>query len=612
MVKKMFLMAVAIASVMAVYSCAEDQGPKVEIKRMTFGASLSQVEGNKTILDETGFKVLWESTDQISVSGGVGPFVIEPEIAEPSATVNFRGDAEVAQMYYGAYPYSAVTGWTGSVATMSLKQIQPARLGSFASDLNVSVSSTDAQTANFQFHPVMGYLKFTVGEQTGEVTQMVVSSVGKEKLSGRFTVDCSSAEPVLVADANANTSVAISSDKSLAPGDYYLAMFPGTYTKGLRFIVKGPNGVATKQLDLELVLERGKINTLGTINVTKWTKSVEKSAELSAMSFNVRNKEVYENVDEYTLPEATKWDNRKGAIAAMIADIQPDLLGVQEPSKSQLNEMQNLLRGYTWEGYVPTGTMANIYEGIKTALLEGMFYRTAAFDKVSSGQWYYGSSDGSHDGQNPTDVLFRRMYQWIELIHKQSGRKVWLFNTHFPTNGEDADGLIRVECMQKLVSKIQELTSEDDVVYVTGDFNCGYTDDRGKTILSYAEGYLFDSRNETEDRDNWYSFNNWTDHTLNGAASLDHVFYRNVTPVQYRTIVSSKYGVEYLSDHFPVLFRSKMTWDVPVGPAFDAEFAEGFDVSKLEAVFGEGYGDEDNFGDGNMEGFGPEDSFEFN
>ena len=619
--RKFLFMAAAIASAMSVFSCAkvEDTTTEVLVKPITFGASFykeddSQVDQNKTVLDQSqsGYKILWENSDQIAVSGGTTPFVITPEIEEPSPSVNFRGEAAVADMYYAAYPYSALRSWNGETATMALPQIQPARLGSFASDLNISVSSTTASECNFQFHNVLGYLKFTIGEQTGEVTEFVVSAIGKEKLTGRFTVGCSSDVPVLMADASANTSAAISSETPLQPGDYYLALFPGTYTQGLRFIVKGPNGVATKALNQELKLERGKVNTLGTINVTNWVKSVEKSTEISAMTFNVRNKEVFETSTS-TDPEFTKWDNRKHAIAAMIADVQPDLLGVQEPSKSQLNEMKTLLTGYTWEGYVPNTALANIYEMGKTALLNGIFYRTDAFDMVSSGQWYFGSSDGSHDSQDISSNLFRRFYQWAELTHKQTGKKVWLFNTHFPTNSDDPDGALRIECMNKLVNKIKELTAEDDVVYVTGDFNSAYSNALGQSILSVAEDYLFDARTETEDKDNWQSLNSWTNHTLNGLASIDHVFYRNVKPLQYRTIVTSKYGVEFLSDHFPVNFKSEMTWEVPVGPVFDAEFAEGFDITKLEAVFGEGFTDEDNFGDGgNMEGFGPEDSFEFN
>jgi len=616
-------MAAAIASAVSVFSCSkvEDSTSAVKLEPITFGASFckeddGRKEQSRTVLDPTQdeYRVLWENTDRIAVSGGADPFVIDPAIEEPSPSVVFRGEAAVADVYYAAYPYSALKSWNGAAATMVLPQIQPARTGSFASDLNMAVSSTDAQERNFQFHNVLGYLKFTVGEQTGEITEFVVSAIGKEKLTGRFSVDCSSAEPVLVADANANTSAAVSSETALVPGDYYLAIFPGTYTQGLRFIVKGPKGVATKVIDQELKLERGKVNTLGSINVTSWVKSVEKSTEITTMSFNVRNKEVFET-SESTDPEFTKWDNRKNAIAAMIADIQPDLLGVQEPSKSQLNEMKTLLAGYTWEGYVPTGTLANTYEAIKTALLNGIFYRTDAFEMVSSGQWYYDAADGTHDAQNPTSTLFRRYCQWAELTHKLSGRTVWLFNTHLPTNGEDKDGTLRTGCVQKLVGKIQELTDEDDVVYVTGDFNCGYADEIGKSILSVAEDCIFDARTETADRDEWYSFNNWANHTINGLASIDHIFYRNVSPVQYRTIVSDKYGVEYLSDHFPLSFKSKMTWEVAVGPVFDAEFAEGFDIAKLEAIFGEDFSGEEDFGndgDGNMEGFGPEDSFEFN
>lgn len=605
---KFLLSAAAVAAAMAVFSCVKVE-ETVRVESISFGASFSP-EDHKTILDETGFKVLWEGSDQIAVSGGTDPFVIEPAIAEPLAAVRFKGEAAVADIYYGAYPFSALKAWNGSTATMSLQQIQPARMGSFASDLNISVSSTDAATRNFQFHNVLGYLKFTIGENTGDVTEFVVSSIGGEKLSGKFIVDCSSETPELVADSYANTSAAISSEQPLAPGDYYLALFPGTYADGLKFIVKGPNGVATKALNQKLTLQRGKVNTLGTINVTNWIKSVEKSTELSTMSFNVRNKEVFEKegMADYE-KEFTHWDNRKTAIASMIADIQPDLLGVQEPSESQLNEMKTLLAGYTWEGTLPGTDLGDILG--KTALLNGMFYRTDKFDFVSSGTWYYGSSDGSHSGQNPLSDLYRRYFQWAKLTHKQSGETVWLFNTHLPTNGEDEDGTLRTQCMQELISKVRELVSENEVLYITGDFNCGYSDDRGKSILAVAEGYLFDARTETEDRDNWYTLNNWANHTVNGLASIDHIFYRNVTPVQYRTIVSDKYGLEFLSDHFAINFKSTVRWEVPVGPVFDAAFAEGFDIVKLEADLGEGFKDEDDYGNGNMEGFGPEDSFEF-
>ena len=622
---KFLLSAAAVAAAMSLFSCVrvEDSTTEVRVEQVTFGASFyvddeNQKDQNKTVLGENGLSVLWESNDQIAVSGGTGPFVIEPAIAEPTASVSFRGEAEVADVYYGVYPFSALKGWNGSTASMNLMQIQPARMGSFASDLNISVSSTDAATKTFQFHNVLGYLKFTIGEGSGKITELVVSTIGGEKLSGKFTVDCTSDKPVLVADSYANTSAAISSEQPLAPGDYYLALFPGTYADGLKFIVKGPNGVATKALNQKLTLQRGKVNTLGTINVTNWIKSVEKSTELSTMSFNIRSYAL-DNEDE---GEHTLWANRKEPIAAMLMDLKPDILGLQEVMKDpQLDDLNSKLSG-EYAYYVHTHE--SLLEIIDKSMFNVIMYRKSLFDLEGSGYQYftqsgdYGTVPGTEAWGYCTDNS-RRFFQWVKLTHKLSGKTVWVFNTHFPVNNNSVNdnnpngdnSKAREVCMTKMVEKAYDLCGDDAIVYFTGDFNSAYS--RADAFVLYvATSWLYDARTETEDRDNWNSGNSWKNLTLNGAASVDHIFYRNVTPVQYRTIVSDKYGVEFLSDHFAINFKSTMKWEVPVGPVFDAGFAEGFDIVKLEADLGEGFKDEDDYGDGNMEGFGPEDSFEFN
>lgn len=619
---KFLLSAAAVAAAMAVFSCVKVE-ETVRVESISFGASFSP-EDHKTILDETGFKVLWESSDQIAVSGGTDPFVIEPAIAEPLAAVRFKGEAAVADIYYGAYPFSALKAWNGSTATMSLQQIQPARKGSFASDLNISVSSTDAATRNFQFHNVLGYLKFTIGENTGDVTELVVSSIGGEKLSGKFTVDCSSATPELVADQYANTAAAISSETPLAPGDYYIAIFPGTYAKGLKFIVKGPKGVATKALNKELTLGRGKINTLGTINVTNWTKSAERKAELSTMSFNIRSQYLDNEADG----AHTLWKNRRDPLCNMLMDLSPDIIGMQEVMNSsgypQLSDVNSKVSSvYSHHVFEPSGLLETGGEALKPSMTNVLMWKTSMFDMVEKGLQFF-TGDGSY-GEVPSSEAWgyctdnsRRSFQWVKLTHKLSGKTVWVFNTHFPVNNANHtndnptgdNSKAREVCMTKMVEKAYELCGDEAVVYFTGDFNSAYSR-ADAFVLDVATSWLYDARTETEDRDNWNSGNSWKNPTLNGAASVDHIFYRNVTPVQYRTIISDKYGLEFLSDHFAINFKSTLKWDVPVTTVFDAYFAEGFDVSSLEAELGEGFGTEDDYGNGNMEGFGPEDSFEF-
>lgn len=610
-------MAVAVA-VTVFFSCTKVEESDTVVP-VTFGASFNEVLP-KTVLDQSGFKVLWEGTDKIAVSGAVTPFVIEPEIAEPAATVNFVGEAEVADIYYGAYPYSALEAWNGSVASMTLKQIQPAENGTFASDMNIAVSSTDAKTKNFQFHNVLGYLKFTIGENTGEVTELIVSSIGGEKLTGSFAVDCSSEEPAVIADAEAYTSAAISSDTPLAPGDYYIAMFPGVYKQGLKFIVNGPDGVAVKDINQELELGRGRVNTLGTIDVTNWTRSVERKTGISVMSFNVRSSAL-DNADE---GEHTLWTNRKSPVTAMISDVRPDILGLQEVVKDpQLADMNAVLSNdYAYYVHTPSGVGA-VGESFKASMFNVIMYRKAVFELADEGYQYF--TDNGDYGEVPSSEAWgyctdnsRRFFQWVKLIHKISGETVWVFNTHLPVNNStktdnnpDGDNsAARAICLRKMVEKAVSLCGDDSAVYFTGDFNSAYSR-ADAFVLDVATQWLYDARTEAEDKDNWRSINNWTRLEQDGTASVDHIFYRNVAPVQYKTIISDRYGLRFLSDHYAINFRSVLTWNVPVAAVFDAYFVEGFDISGLEAGFDEGFADEDDYGNGNMEGFGPEDSFEF-
>lgn len=616
--KNSLYMFMAVASAMVLSACSEKQETPAGVVPLSFGASCDY-DDVKTILGDDGHAVLWEASDQIGVSGGTGAFEIKPSISVPQSKVTFTGEAAQAEVYYGVYPYSALSGWNGSVASMNLMQVQPARKGSFAAGLNISVASTAAAEMNLQFRNVLGYLKFTVGEASGGITKVIVSSVGGEKLSGEFTVDCS--DPLkLVPGSGEQTysSVAISSEESLAQGDYYIAMFPGTYSKGLKFAVYGPQGVATKVILADksgnpLKLERGKVNSLGTIDVTKWTSSVERTAELATMTYNARCKNLEESGD----PEYQSWESRKGKIVTMINDVKPDLIGFQETVKEQAEYLREELTDYVWDGYVPAGDTDG-----QPDILNSIFYRKDVFKLLADGTQYfttdgtYGRMPSSWGGSSNLDIS-HRYFRWLKLEYLPSavsgkdvagddvtaaGRTVWVFNTHLPVNKNDVDNTAaRKECIRVIVAKIKELCAEDDVVFLTGDMNASYdpnqTDTHGQ-VMAQAETWLDDAWQNTDDKDNYYSAGGWTGIQNYGIGSIDHVFYRNVGPIKYRTI-TNRYGSETnLSDHLPVNFVSRMTYQVPVVQAFNAYWEDNF-------------GGADNYEEGNMEGFGTEDSFHF-
>ena len=257
--------AVAALMFVALSSCSEQSVDKSRSEAMTFGASYAS-DVARTVLSN-GTKVLWEDGDQIYVSGAEQPFTTS--LSDPSASAEFAGKAPVADVYYAVNPYSAVSDYADNLILGSMPSFQTALVGSFDPKANISVSSTNDQARNFVFHHVPGYVHFNVGASSGAITSVTVQTTGGEPLSGSFYVDCSEIAPEAVPD-EAQPYVCLTSETPLAQGDYYIAMFPGVYEDGLSFTFEGPDGVAVKTIGESLELERGKVNTLGTVRDLDW------------------------------------------------------------------------------------------------------------------------------------------------------------------------------------------------------------------------------------------------------------------------------------------------------------------------------------------------------
>ena len=255
----LFFMLACVAASVSVSCVDEVSDPSLYMQELTFSASCQSE--TKTALVE-GNEVYWLPGDQIAVSDASDPFVTD--IAEPSGFTQFTGAASPASEYYAVYPYASLKSWDGSTATVEIPQTQTAVMGTFADDLNISVASTSSEDMLFRFHNVLGYVKFTVSEQSGSIKSVTVSAIGDEPLAGNVQVDCSSDSPSASSVENSESYVTLTSEAVLEPGNYYIAMLPGTYASGLEFTFMNDKGqVATKQIARELTLSAGQIRNIG-------------------------------------------------------------------------------------------------------------------------------------------------------------------------------------------------------------------------------------------------------------------------------------------------------------------------------------------------------------
>lgn len=267
--KTIRIISVAAAAAMFM-ACAKENiitPSSQELCPLTFNAVAAESasdDATKTVLAENGLDVLWTAGDAISVCGAASAFT--SDLAEgSSAETSFSGEALAADVYYAVYPYSAVKTWNGSTAVLELPAEQAPALNTFANGLGICYASTSAEDMAFRFEHLLGYVKFTIDENSGAVTTVNIATNGNEPLAGSFTVDLSSETPSASASGSMS-HIVMESETPLAPGNYYIAMLPGTYSQGLTISFLGENGGSdVKSMNTSLTLEAGKIQNIGTV-----------------------------------------------------------------------------------------------------------------------------------------------------------------------------------------------------------------------------------------------------------------------------------------------------------------------------------------------------------
>lgn len=267
--KTIRIISVAAAAAMFM-ACAKENiitPSSQELCPLTFNAVAAESasdDATKTVLSENGLDVLWTAGDAISVCGAASAFT--SDLAEgSSAKTSFSGEALAADVYYAVYPYSAVKTWNGSTVTLELPAEQAPALNTFANGLGICYASTSAEDMAFRFEHLLGYVKFTIDENSGAVTTVNIATNGNEPLAGSFTVDLSSETPSASASGSMS-HIVMESETPLAPGNYYIAMLPGTYSQGLTISFLGENGGSdVKSVNTSLTLEAGKIQNIGTV-----------------------------------------------------------------------------------------------------------------------------------------------------------------------------------------------------------------------------------------------------------------------------------------------------------------------------------------------------------
>ena len=170
---------------------------------------------------------------------------------------------------------------------------------------------------------------------------------------------------------------------------------------------------------------------------------------LDVMSFNIRTAAGRDGENA--------WPFRKELVAETIRSYDPDLIALQEALAEQIEFLERALPEHRW-----LGVDRGLNGGSGLSEFTPIFYRSTELSPIESGTfWLSDTPDAPSPGRRPS-----RIVTWARFYHLETGRQVYVFNTHFSLRR----GERQLRSAEQLASRIAALPPGSSVVAM-GDFN---------------------------------------------------------------------------------------------------------------------------------------------
>ena len=273
--------------------------------------------------------------------------------------------------------------------------------------------------------------------------------------------------------------------------------------------------------------------------VPSFTPSYAADDEIKVMSFNVR---LMTTENSYL----NEWPYRKDACFTMIKHQQPTVFGVQEAKYTdQYLELKTALASSNYESFGlnrDTGeeggngeTMAIFYDKTKVKYIDGgTFWLSATPDECSRG-W---------------DGACNRTATWGLFEHIATGKTFCYINTHLDHKGDAA----RLNGPKVIMERFAKYNPDGEYAqFLTGDMNLSYD----HKALDAFEETMVNTRDAAPSNrtDRSATYNGWK---TTSSSIIDHIYCtQGMNVLEYHT-VNENYGVDFISDHYPIYAIIKM------------------------------------------------------
>ena len=264
------------------------------------------------------------------------------------------------------------------------------------------------------------------------------------------------------------------------------------------------------------------------------------SLNLNVMSFNIR----FGTSDD----KEDRWELRKEILFDVIKRYAPDVVGVQEALRFQLDEIRNALPEYDEVG-------AGRDDGKTSGEYSAILFLKNRFTPVETETFWFSDTPGN-PGSKSWGNSIPRICTWTRLKENTSGNTLRMYNLHLDHISQPS----REQSVAALMKRLNTETDHDPII-VTGDFNAGEQNPairfiKGDTLLFTIKNHrrLIDTYRQIYPADSSVG----TFHAFKGAMigdKIDYIFVEPGTHVLAASIIHDNIDGRYPSDHFPVVAR---------------------------------------------------------
>lgn len=257
-------------------------------------------------------------------------------------------------------------------------------------------------------------------------------------------------------------------------------------------------------------------------------------APLHVMTFNIR----YNNPGD----SLNAWPHRKDNVASQILFYESHIVGVQEALHGQMEELQAALPRYKYFG-------VGRDDGKTKGEYSAIFYDTTRLQWLKGATFWLAENPESV-GAKGWDAAITRIVTWCLFKDRKTGRRFYVFNTHFDHMGKIA----RAESARLLLRKVVQIAGSMPVV-ITGDFNAKPEDEPVKILVDNEnKAHFTDTKalSKTPHYGPTGTFNAFGPKETSDQP-IDHIFIKKGITVLKHATLSETWSGRFSSDHFPVL-----------------------------------------------------------